>query len=223
MGNNFAALRLTAASLVVFGHAYAMTGAMAPRWFGIEVHVFAVRVFFTISGYLICESWNRDPHFWRYLKRRALRIMPALVVTVLLTVFVLGPLVTRLPLSVYAGAAETRLYLWNALLAPTFTLPGVFDDGRPFTAVNGALWSLPVEVVMYLLLPLYGLAGVPALRWLVLPATVMLALAGAFWFTAVRPGAVQPVVYWTSLPFIVRYGSDFVWGPLSGVGGWRGG
>ena len=219
MPNNFAALRLIAASLVVFGHAYAMTGSVAPRWFGIEVHVFAVRIFFTISGYLICESWNRDPNLWRYLWRRALRIMPALLMTVMLTVFVLGPLVTTLPLDVYARAVETRLYLWNAALAPYFVLPGVFADGRPFTAVNGALWSLPVEVVMYLLLPIYGAAQVPAVRWLVLPITVTVALAGGFWFTSVRPDAVQPVVYWTSLPFIARYSSDFVLG--AAVRSWR--
>ena len=218
-GNNFGAIRLIAASLVVFGHAYVLTGQPAPRWLGTEVHVFAVRIFFVVSGYLVCDSWNRDPHLLRFLWRRALRIMPALLVTVLLTVLVLGPLATRLPLGQYAAGSDTRLYLWNALLAPYFSLPGVFDDGRPFTAVNGSLWSLPAEVAMYLALPCYGLARVAMLRRAVLPVVLAAALGAAFWFGVARTDQVQPVVWWTSVPFVLRFAGDFVAG--AAVRAWR--
>ena len=145
--------------------------------------------------------------------------MPGLFVTVLLTVAVIGPVATHLPLHAYLVAPDTRLYLWNALLAPYFVLPGVFDDGRPFTAVNGALWSLPVEVAMYLLLPLYGLARARVVRRVVLPIAVAVSLAAAFWFLARRPQQVEPVVYWTSLPFIAHFASDFVLGAAVRV--WR--
>ena len=210
--NNLGALRVFAAGLVILGHSFVLVGAEPPAWFGVGVHTLAVRVFFAISGYLVTASWTADPAPPRFAARRALRIMPALVVTVLLTVVVLGPAVTTLPWRAYAADPETRTYLWNALLAPYFALPGVFRDGRPFTAVNGSLWSLPVEAAMYVLLPLYAgrrrVAGV-----------AVLAVGAAFAFTVVWPDQVQPVLYWTSIPFGLRYASDFVLG--AGLRVWR--
>ncbi len=210
--DNLGAMRLFAATLVLFGHSYAITGRPAPTWFGTEVHVFAVRIFFVISGYLIAGSWLRDPHVGRFLIRRALRIMPALVVAVVVTVLILGPLASRFGIGAYFAAPETRLYLWNAALAPYFVLPGVFDDGRPFTAVNGSLWSLPVEVLMYMLLPGYVLTRPGRVGRIAVGVAAAVSLGGAFWFTTVRPDVVEPVVYWTSLPFAARFASDFVLG-----------
>lgn len=200
--NNLGALRVFAAALVILGHSFVMVGATPPAWFGVGVHNLAVRVFFAVSGYLVAGSWLADPAAPRFAIRRALRIMPALVVTVLLTVAVLGPLFTTLPWRDYAANPETRIYLWNALLAPYFALPGVFQDGRPFTAVNGSLWSLPVEVGMYVLLPFYA-----GRRRVV--AVAALAAAASYTFTVLRPDQVQPVVYWTSIPFGLRYAADF--------------
>ena len=49
-------------------------------------------IFFSISGFLVAESWQRDPHILRFALRRMLRIWPGLAVAVALTVCVLGPL-----------------------------------------------------------------------------------------------------------------------------------
>jgi peptidoglycan/LPS O-acetylase OafA/YrhL len=209
---NFAAIRLLAASMVVLGHGFVLAGGQAPALLGTPVHVLAVRVFFVVSGYLVCGSWQRDPHWPRFLLRRALRIMPGLVAVVLLAALGLGPLLTSLPLHDYLRHPQTAAYLWNLVLAPRFALPGVFDDGRPFTAVNGALWSLPVEVVMYLLLPLY------ARRWAV-PGVAAAAVLGAVAFTVVWPDQVQPVIWDTSIPFGLRFAADFVMGAAACV--WR--
>lgn len=206
-GNNFGALRLLAAGLVVFGHCFVLTGQAAPRWFGVPVHELAVHVFFVISGYLMAASWRSDPSLPRFVLRRALRIMPALVAVVLACVLVLGPLFTSLPLRDYALHPQTRLYLWNLVLAPYFALPGVFEEGRPFGAVNGSLWSLPIEVAMYAWTPL--LAARAAWVRTVLPLLLLAALAAAFVFTAVRPHQVEPVIYWSSVPFGLRYAADF--------------
>ena len=211
--NNLGALRLFAAALVILGHSFVMVGAAPPAWFGVGVHNLAVRVFFAVSGYLVAGSWLGDPAPLRFAARRALRIMPALLATVLLTVAVVGPAFTTLPWREYAASPETRTYLWNALLAPYYGLPGVFTDGRPFTAVNGSLWSLPVEVAMYALLPFY--AGRRRVA-----AAAVLAVAGSFAFTVLQPDQVQPVVYWTSIPFSLRYAADFVLAAAVRV--WRG-
>lgn len=211
--NAFGALRLLAAALVILGHSFVITGHDPPAWFGVQVHTLGLHVFFTISGYLITRSWQQDPSVLRYACRRMLRIMPGLLGVVLLTVGVVGPLFTRLELTAYVAAPETRLYLWNAALAPYYALPGVFQDGRPFNAVNGSLWSLPVEVAFYVLVPLLG--GRHAWARAALPLAAGAACIAAFVFTQLRPTQVQPVVWWTSVPFGLRFAGDFALGALA--------
>src|SRR5690606_11509196 len=106
--------------------------------------------------------WWSDPHLGRFLMRRGLRLFPALIVLLALTVLVLGAMLTTLPLKEYATNGSTvRYFLYNAVLYPVYGLPGVFPDNPYPNAVNGSLWSLPVEVSMYLLLPV--LATIAAL------------------------------------------------------------
>lgn len=160
--NNLNLLRLFAAWLVIYGHAYAITGSSGPDLILRVVQLkfaggVAVDVFFFVSGCLIAASLAR--HSMRdYLVARALRIYPALVVCVLLTVFVLGPLVSTA--NDYWRAPETWQYLLiNATLWDArHVLPGVFTD-HPNAGVNGSLWSLPVEVRLYLVLAAVALLG----------------------------------------------------------------
>jgi peptidoglycan/LPS O-acetylase OafA/YrhL len=84
-----------------------------------------------------------------YLAKRALRIFPALVVLVVLTVFVVGALATTVSLADYFGSAETWRYLANVSLLVSYDLPGLFA-GNPLHVVNGALWSLGPEFLCYL-------------------------------------------------------------------------
>lgn len=158
--DNFDAIRLIAALAVLFGHAYYLTGANSmPSIFGNEIGALAVKVFFAISGYLVTESWRRDPSPGRYLWRRALRIFPALVVVTLLTTFLLGPIVSTLPLAEYLHSPLIVRYLENMILRPASLLPGVFNTLPYPNAVNGSLWTLPVEFGMYLVAPLLVLWG----------------------------------------------------------------
>ncbi|WP_240975758.1 acyltransferase family protein [Paraburkholderia aromaticivorans] len=157
--DNFDAIRLFAALVVVYGHAFALTGATPPAIFGNYVSTIAVKVFFIISGYLVIESWRRDPSVSRYLSRRSLRIFPGLVVCTLLSAFLLGPLVTSLPLGEYFTSPLFARYLLNMVLRPHTILPGVFEHNTYPDAVNGSLWTLPVEFGMYLVTPLIVLRG----------------------------------------------------------------
>src|SRR5690349_17297938 len=105
--NTFDALRLFAALLVIFGHAFRLTGEIGPAFAGTGVATTGVKIFFVISGYLVAQSWMRDPHPVRFLRRRVLRVMPGLIAVVVLTALVLGPLVTRLPPAAYFADART--------------------------------------------------------------------------------------------------------------------
>lgn len=155
--NNLDVLRLAASLAVVVGHAWPLTGAeSAPRLAGILLSHLAVFVFFSISGYLVATSWKFSPHARTFLARRAARIFPALIVVVIVTVLALGPAVTRLPVSEYFGSSVTWRYLSGLVLAPTYSLPGVFPD-NPTTAVNGSLWTLGPEFLCYMVVLVVGL------------------------------------------------------------------
>src|SRR5690606_6226087 len=88
-----------------------------------------------------------------------LRILPALVACVALAVLVLGPLLTTSPQ--YWRDPATWDYLWvnGSLWSSRYFLPGVFDT-LPNPAVNGSLWTLPIEARLYLALLLASLCGV---------------------------------------------------------------
>ncbi|MDO9605234.1 MAG: acyltransferase [Hydrogenophaga sp.] len=129
--------------------------------------------FFTISGYLVSASWERDPNILRFFQRRLVRILPGLVICTILTIFVLGPIFTTLPMKEYFGNPHTRGYLQNIGLHIVYYLPGVFEHNKIGNAVNGSLWSLPVEFLMYVVIALIGV--LQGNRW----TLVILATASA--------------------------------------------
>ncbi|MEW6451208.1 MAG: acyltransferase [Pseudomonadota bacterium] len=157
--NAFDALRLFAALLVIFGHAFRLTGEAGPAFAGANVATTGVKIFFVVSGYLVAQSWLRDPHPGRFLRRRLLRIMPGLVAVVALTALVLGPMITNLSASAYFADQRTWLYLANLAFYPADELPGVFTANIAPDEINGSLWSLAPELSMYLLLPVLAIVS----------------------------------------------------------------
>lgn len=172
--NNFDFLRFFAASLVLVVHSYPLTGRRPDE--PIELLTgyenggeFAVAIFFVISGYLITSSWLNSSSTTSFLIKRALRILPALVLTVLLSAFIIGPLVTQESLGSYFASSTTWTYLLNMLLATQYELPGVFSQNIYPDVVNGSLWTLPLEVMMYMGVLVMGLTGILSRRLIVLP------------------------------------------------------
>ncbi len=108
-------------------------------------------MFFVISGFLVPRSFERQPTLVSWLRARCLRLAPALAVVLLLTVVVLGPLVTTLPLAEYAKRPETLTYVPRNLSLAFLQhgLPGVFGENPYPRSINGSLWTLFYEVVCY--------------------------------------------------------------------------
>ncbi|MFJ8962420.1 acyltransferase family protein [Lentzea sp. NPDC102401] len=161
----FAWLRLIGAALVVIEHSFPLVrpaeiGMFPERW-NLSPGYFALMAFFAMSGYQIADSWHRDASWWRYLLKRALRIWPPLLVVVMISAFVIGPLVTVLSPAEYWRSHETWGYVVNnaGLYTLQHTLPGVFAT-NPFPwSVNGSIWTLPMETTGYLIVLAAGLAG----------------------------------------------------------------
>jgi peptidoglycan/LPS O-acetylase OafA/YrhL len=181
--NNFDLLRLLAALSVISSHAFLLaensqdhdplmllTGGQA------ILGLAGVFVFFTISGYLITQSFETTASPFVFLAKRALRIFPGLILCLVVCVFVIGPLVTKLPLAEYFSRPETYLFLLhNAVLDVDYNrLPGVeFWSGNIGGIVNGPLWSLPCEALLYLMVFVLGVS-----RLLTLPVCLLLLGAG---------------------------------------------
>lgn len=184
--DNILPLRHLAAWLVLYGHSYPLAGAgvgqadLLERWLpGFSASRYAVYLFFAISGYLLTLSLLRHPSVPRYAWNRLLRVFPAYLVCLLLSVFVIGAAYTQWPLGDYLRAAGTWEHLRHNLIPTSFiwTLPGVFE-GNPYPAVvNGSLWSLGLEVRWYLWLGLLAALGVLRRRWLF----TLLALGWIVW------------------------------------------
>jgi len=160
--NNFDFLRFFAASAVVIGHCYWLSGlgSVEPvRLFtgSMDTADIAVHLFFVMSGYLIAASWLNSRSGLDFGAKRALRIFPALVVSTIFTTFIVGPLATELSASEYLLNNRTVHYLSNVALITQFHLPGVFADNPFPNTVNGSVWTLPYEVLMYTTLLMLGM------------------------------------------------------------------
>ena len=129
--NNFNLLRLFAAILVIYGHTSAVTGR-GPADIFLQIVGFkfiggvSVDVFFVISGFFITSSAVNAPTFRYYLGARALRIYPALITLMVLTVFILGPIFTTS--EQYWSSEETWKYFFvnGSARGVVYNLPGVF-------------------------------------------------------------------------------------------------
>jgi peptidoglycan/LPS O-acetylase OafA/YrhL len=161
-GNAFDALRLVAAAAVLVSHSWVLSGGHREPHIGlISLGQLSVLLFFGISGFLITQSWLREPRLGRFVVKRALRIYPALIAVVVFAAFVLGPLATNLSLRDYFLSGETYRYVAeNILMTLAYTLPGVFEENPFNAAVNGSLWTLPHEMKAYTLIALLGVCGV---------------------------------------------------------------
>ena len=208
--NNLNVIRLIGASLVLYGHSFVFLGLHQHLFLSwLPLGVLGVSIFFTISGYLITESFDRDPHLLRFFARRALRIFPGLIICTLLSVFILGPALTTLALKDYFKNEHTWHYLQNIALYISYYLPGVFETNKLPNAVNGSLWSLPVEFLMYIIVAIVGFLR--GNRWTFIALAVISAAITFFW---AQRSSEMIVVYASDLRQVFICGTYFWFGAV---------
>lgn len=186
--NNYQILRFLAAVMVIYSHAYPLAGKphrmeLLKTWvrFTHSGEV-GLAIFFAISGFLVTASYLNRGSFGYYLKCRALRILPGLLVCLLLTALALGPVVSTLPLRTYFADADTYRYITGnlSLIKTVFMLPGVYEHLPLAGAVNGSLYTLPAEFRLYIFVGLFGLMGLLVNRRLYLPWMLALTAVALF-------------------------------------------
>ena len=156
--NNFNLLRIYAAFQVLFQHSVyhlytndTIKVEKIDNWvtsFNSFLQNFhGVAIFFLISGFLISMSYEKHPDLGEYIKNRVLRIYPALYVNFFVSIVVLylfGVLDFDFEFFMWVMAQVTFFQFYN--------LSTIHDFGTG--VINGSLWTVSVELMFYMLLPL---------------------------------------------------------------------
>lgn len=185
----FNGLRAVGALFVVTTHVGFHSGAsLNTEWRGLLSRMDSgVAIFFVLSGFLLFRphvaAWiggRPRPRLGRYLRHRALRILPALWLAVLGSALLLDQ-----------RGVPVLSYLRTA------TLTQIYTSGNEAQGLT-QMWSLATEVAFYLLLPLTAAAltqGRTSPRAVVLRLAVLLAtpLLGAAWM-AFAAAAGRPLL-----------------------------
>ena len=171
--NLFDLVRLYAAVQVLLVHGREHLNLSWPAWLDPWLALPGVPLFFSISGFLVGLSWLRLERHWRvYVWHRALRIFPALWFCLFCTVLLLiavgeGP---------FLVSAQGGLWLLAQLTVVQVFNPAALRDVG-VGVINGSLWTIPVELQFYAVLPLLLLLAQAWRRRL--PLWVLPSLVGA--------------------------------------------
>lgn len=210
--NNFDLLRLVFSLAVLVGHSFAIEkipGWKPPfhqilqsTWLG----AVGVNGFFLISGFLVAASAvKHDPP--TYFVNRFLRIFPGLLACLALTILAMSVISSLGHREYFLHPETARFFVTNLTLTDmTSTLPGVFE-GWKVRGINGSLWTLPVEVRLYILLGGLAAVGLLARRLTAIPALLVLGTIGFFSFGDLP--LMAPMEAWRRVSAFFLVGSLF--------------
>lgn len=180
--NNFDLIRLIGASTIIFSHTYAIA------WADFSLEPFQsltsgklavggpfLYMFFFLSGFLVTRSYLGSSGVQHFIRKRLLRLFPALMVMIPMVMLVVGPIFTELGLSDYFSRLHTWGFLRNiTLFRLQTTLPGIFADNPDPYFVQTNLWSVALEFCWYMLTALFGMLALLRYRWSMLVLFVFL-------------------------------------------------
>lgn len=176
-------MRLLLATSIILWHTLALSyGEPAERPYLVSPLwrpplVALLGMFFCLSGFLVAGSLERCRTPISFAGLRIFRLFPALVVEVLLSALILGPLLTHHSLRTYFTDWSFKIYFFNMFGIVHYILPGLFPTNPVPYIVNGQLWTVPSELKCYEVLLLVSVLGFYRHKKLLLG---VLAVAGAY-------------------------------------------
>lgn len=147
--NSFDIVRHIAALIVLISHHFVLSGMKEPTFPGFKAWgTVALIAFFSISGYLITKSMMRSDCVAEFTKKRLLRIYPGLIACGLV-IYILMPLIYYISGGGIDAFRMISSFIKTLVMLPYYQ-PSDMTVGYIYTnAINGSLWSLPIEVLCY--------------------------------------------------------------------------
>lgn len=160
--NSLNVFRLFLAALVLFAHSFYIFGAgVGPHVQGENLGGWAVAGFFVLSGFLITRS-RLNTSAGDYLLHRIARIVPAFMVCLIVTAFVLAPIAMVVEHGSIAGFMSNPVtpleYVWGniTLLVNHYNIGTTLQSVPYAGAWNGSLWTLFFEFCCYMIVWVLG-------------------------------------------------------------------
>ncbi|WP_294541868.1 acyltransferase [uncultured Rhodoblastus sp.] len=154
--NNFFLIRILAAFTVLFAHSHSLATTEPYYDFltplGFKTGAIAVHIFFFTSGFFITGSLVSRDNIIDFAWARFMRIFPALWLMLLVTVVFIGLFITTLPAGEFFSSQMTHEFVRRCATLVNgirYQLPGAFETNPYPIAVNGSLWTMPIEWRMY--------------------------------------------------------------------------
>lgn len=147
INNNFDITRHILAILVFFAHWNILTSQKLSNPL-FHLSVFAVDMFFVVSGFLIFWSFDADQNKKHFYIKRFFRVFPLYAFLIVLqTLFFIG----------FSDGSfiQVAKYFISNIFFLNFLSPSVSTtlSGLEVDAINGSLWTLKNEVVFYTVVP----------------------------------------------------------------------
>ncbi|HTF80860.1 MAG TPA: acyltransferase [Cytophagales bacterium] len=164
--NALSLLRFFLAIVVFFSHYHQLTGFhLFPFFETYAPSNLAVNCFFVLSGFLMPQSFQRSATSIAFYQKRFLRIYISYFIVVVGIAFVAFAF-SGCDLQEYFSTQWLRYMLFN-ILTLNFLQPDLscLFQTHLYTAVNGSLWSIKVELMFYIIVPLLYFVGVKAGRY----------------------------------------------------------
>ena len=151
--NSFDDIRILCCFIVIYEHCVVLTKI---PYLNLDLRTPAVNVFFILSGYWVTRSYINSDSIRSYAKKRFRKIFPMLW-GVVLTCAVLFSFFSTLGIRDYFTSTALYKYILCNGLTLNFlcqNLPGVFVGTYGDGVINGALWTLKIELGFYIILPI---------------------------------------------------------------------
>ncbi|WP_443944224.1 acyltransferase family protein [Pedobacter sp. AW1-32] len=162
-------LRLVFAVLVVIQHCFYLTehGETDLGFENIGIGSLGVNGFFVLSGFLIAASWEKTQSFLSFLWKRFLRIFPAYWICILVISLIFAPVMAgslHIPFDYEFLRSQINYIIKNFFLMANqpdiANITGTLKEKN----LNGSLWTLPWEFLLYICTAFAGILGLLSKR-----------------------------------------------------------
>ncbi|MDO6405346.1 acyltransferase family protein [Pantoea phytobeneficialis] len=206
--NCFDIVRLFAAYMVIYSHHH--------TFMSLPDHVFrglltlgglSVAIFFSVSGFLVTQSFQRTPNYIGFMTKRVKRIFPALIVCSFLMIYIIAPFYQKDAIN-YIFSSDAFSYFMRISMMLPVNVPDVFAGYKFEGPINGSLWTLSMEFACYLVLGfmlcLSNTWKTPAIFLIILISLNIL----------LNKEAMDAIWYSISVGWMLKFGICFFFGSL---------